>query len=179
MFKIKSCQVLITVCCTIFIHACSAENVTGRQPDSNKISRFGEYSGYSKRSYDSYVRESKYVTVRDGTRLAVDIYRPAVAGKAAKGPFPTLVTNTRYWRAIEAQDGTLTQFIAFEMDDRNSQRRYLLEHGYNIVIFDARGTGASFGQALDPFDLVTFRVSSGKDTHDVIEWAAKQAGRKK
>ena len=44
------------------------------------VSEPGVYTGYSKPSYTEWVRSSEYVAVRDGTKLAVDIYRPAVGG---------------------------------------------------------------------------------------------------
>ena len=47
---------------------------------NEKISRPGEYSGYSEPVYSEWQRTSFYVEVRDGTKLAVDIYRPAVNG---------------------------------------------------------------------------------------------------
>ena len=36
----------------------------------------GDYRGYSPVLYDGYKIFSQYVTVRDGTRLAVDVIRP-------------------------------------------------------------------------------------------------------
>ena len=43
--------------------------------------------------------ESRYVPVRDGTRLAVDIYRPAQWRRAVEMPLPVLWTLERYHRA--------------------------------------------------------------------------------
>ena len=36
-----------------------------------RVSRFGEYQGYSQPVYDGWERTSFYVPVRDGTRLAM------------------------------------------------------------------------------------------------------------
>ena len=49
-----------------------------------RVSKPGEYSGYSDVLYDGYQRFSQYVTVQAGTanesKLAVDIYRPTKDG---------------------------------------------------------------------------------------------------
>jgi len=53
----------------------------GISDEEEKISIPGKYAGYSGEIYKEWVRTSEYVTVRDGTKLAVDIYRPAKDGK--------------------------------------------------------------------------------------------------
>jgi hypothetical protein len=52
--------------------------------DEEKISRFGEYKGHSAPAFDSWVRNSQYLTMRDGVRIAIDIIRPARTGKPAR-----------------------------------------------------------------------------------------------
>ena len=48
----------------------------------NKVSRPGQYSGYSEVLYSEIVRNSQYVPGLDGSKLAVDIYRPGEHGQA-------------------------------------------------------------------------------------------------
>ena len=55
----------------------------GISDEEEKISIPGKYAGCSGEIYKEWVRTSEYVTVRDGTKLAVDIYRPAKDGKPA------------------------------------------------------------------------------------------------
>jgi hypothetical protein len=38
-----------------------------------QVSRFGRYQSYSKAIYDSYQRQSQYLTLTDGTRLAYEL----------------------------------------------------------------------------------------------------------
>ena len=45
-----------------------------------KVSRFGEYRGYSEEVYDGYVRRSDYLKLSDGTRLAYDLILPTKKG---------------------------------------------------------------------------------------------------
>ena len=49
-------------------------------PEPARRSSFGVYEGYDPVLYTEFVRESVYVPMRDGVRLAVDIFRPAVDG---------------------------------------------------------------------------------------------------
>jgi putative CocE/NonD family hydrolase len=46
------------------------------------------------------VRRSRYVEVRDGTRIAIDVYRPTRAGQPHQEPLPVLFTFKRYQRAV-------------------------------------------------------------------------------
>ena len=45
-----------------------------------KISRPGEYRGYTRATYDGHQLTSRYIKVRDGTRLAVDVFLPTQDG---------------------------------------------------------------------------------------------------
>jgi uncharacterized protein len=59
-------------------------------PSMAQVSKPGEYSGYSSMLYSETVRTSQYVAARDGTKLAVDILRPAKRGIAVNTPHPVL-----------------------------------------------------------------------------------------
>ena len=48
-----------------------------QEADGIRESRPGAYSGYSKAEYDSFLRRSCYVRMRDGVRLAVTYYLPS------------------------------------------------------------------------------------------------------
>src|SRR5215210_9015851 len=68
--------------------ACVSTPASTTAPPSStapKVSSFGKYSGYSEPVYDGWVRSSRYVTVRDGTRLAVDVFRPSLGGRWRRG----------------------------------------------------------------------------------------------
>src|SRR5688572_10447582 len=51
------------------------------------------------RSRQGWVRTSQYMIVRDGTKLATDIFRPAKNGKPIIEPLPVIWTHHRYHRA--------------------------------------------------------------------------------
>ncbi|MBO0711361.1 MAG: CocE/NonD family hydrolase [Acetobacteraceae bacterium] len=82
---------------------------------------------------------SRYLTMDDGCRLAVDVYLPA----EPKGRLPTMLILTPYYRrfalATGAPPGTEpTPNVA-------RWRDLFVPRGYALVVADVRGTGASFG----------------------------------
>jgi putative CocE/NonD family hydrolase len=100
-------------------------------------------------------RHSVYVSVADGTRLAVYIYLPKSAKHATK--VPTLYTATRYWRS--SRDAPL-----------NDNQKQWVASGFALVTLDVRGTGASFGQWYIPYS-----PQETKDIGFIAQWIAKQA----
>ena len=135
----------------------------GEGSAQGRVSKFGQYSGYSEAKYDSGVRTSQYVTMRDGVKLAVDIVRPGVQGRAAVGRFPVIWTHNRYRRAFTVMGRLIT--IADSGDIRN-----LLKHGYVVASADSRGSGASFGKTLG-----AWTPEETQDAYEITEWLAKQA----
>jgi len=106
----------------------------------------------SPHSYQVSVERSVMVAMRDGTSLAMDVYRPALNGAAAPGRFPALVERTPYGKEAP-------RFVV--------QARFFAEHGYVVLIQDVRGRGGSQGEWY-PF------AREAPDGYDTIEWAAAQ-----
>lgn len=128
-------------------------------------SAFGVYQGYSRERYDGWRRTSEYVAVRDGTLLAVDIFRPTLRRTLHTEPLPVIWEPKRYQRAKDMADGSLRTTLDSDLTD---VARFL-KHGYAVVSVDRRGTGASFGtrdELSDPLDAT--------DGHDITEWLARQ-----
>src|SRR5262245_510822 len=75
--------------------------------DQEKVSEPGRYQGYSEATYDDWARTSIYVPARDGTRLAVDIFRPRQKGVVERRPLPVLLSVTQYRRAVRSRDGSI------------------------------------------------------------------------
>jgi putative CocE/NonD family hydrolase len=133
-------------------------------PAEQKVSAPGRYEGYSGPIYSEYVRTSQYVPARDGTRLAIDIYRPGVGGKPVSEPLPVIWTFTPYRRAFRLPDGRLiTQMQQMPWAET------VLRHGYVIAAADLRGGGASFGVSTGAFG-----PEEATDAYDIIEWLAVQ-----
>jgi uncharacterized protein len=127
-----------------------------------KISRFGQYSGYSPVLYNSTVRTSVYLTMRDGVKIAIDILRPARDGKAVEEKLPVVWTHNRYRRAFKIKDRLIT--VADSPDIRN-----LIMHGYVAASADVRGSGASFGASKG-----IFTKEETQDAYEITEWLAGQ-----
>jgi putative CocE/NonD family hydrolase len=100
--------------------------------------------------YEVYVEKNVTIVVRDGTRLAADVYHPARGGRPVDGRFPTLLTRTPYNKDLTERDC-----------------RYYAERGYNVVANDVRGRYASEGR----WRLI---VDDPADGYDVVEWVAAQ-----
>lgn len=130
-----------------------------------KVSALGQYSGYSAPQYQDIARVSQYVTVRDGTRLAVDLFFPATGGQPVQQQMPAVFILERYHKVRRSQDGRF--FTEVQMWDFLP---LLLAHGYTVVAADSRGTGASFGSRPQG-DLGD---TEAQDAADLIAWIAAQ-----
>jgi predicted acyl esterase len=113
-----------------------------------------------------YVRSSQYVPVRDGTRLAMNVYRPARDGVAIDTPLPVIFMFTPYRARYRNADGAvveLSQARSFGID------RLLKAGEYVIAEADIRGKGASFGARRGFQDR-----TEALDGHDLVQWLAEQ-----
>jgi uncharacterized protein len=140
--------------------------VCGWLPVANAVQRVsspGVYQGYSEPRYSEWVLKSQYVAVRDGTRLAVDIYRPAVGGKAVDDKLPVIWVHTPYRRAFI--DAAGMRVSAAEQQGLLQ----LLRYGYVIAVVDTRGRGASLGVRRGFQDR-----TEARDAYDMTEWLAAQ-----
>jgi putative CocE/NonD family hydrolase len=135
------------------------------QTTEPRVSSLGIYKGYSSERFDAWQRTSQYVAVRDGTRLAIDIFRPTAGGVLHTEKLPVIWTSKRYQRATVKDDGSLTTI----MDSYYRAGAKLIKHGYIIAAVDRRGTGASFGTTTDLSD-----PRDSLDGYDITEWFAKQ-----
>lgn len=110
---------------------------------------------------------SRYLTMRDGCRLAIDVYvpQPAAGTDGAAGPYPTITLFTPYYRRFKMAphaEGERAPNIA-------KFRDFLVPRGYALVVIDVRGTGASFG-TRDSFRSPRER----DDSVEVVNWITAQ-----
>jgi putative CocE/NonD family hydrolase len=103
---------------------------------------------------------SQYVTMRDGCRIALDVYLPQAAG-----PFPTIALFTPYYRRFKLRDGATGE----QSPSLGKFRDLFVPRGYAVVMIDVRGTGASFG-TRDSFRSPEERLDSG----EIAAWIAAQ-----
>jgi len=106
--------------------------------------------------YGIVVSKDVMVRMRDGVRLATDLYRPARDGELVPGRWPTIVCITPY-------DKTERRYT--EIAD------FFVPHGYAVVLQDLRDRHRSEG-TKEYFHSAT--PHTGEDGYDTIEWIAAQ-----
>lgn len=152
------------LCRPILLSAIALAVGLGPIAAQDRISRPGEYAGYSTPQYDGWTRSSRYLTMRDGIRLAVDIFRPIKAGAVHTERLPVVWTHHRYHRAFFRNDSLIGYPDGF---GRGVDQ--LLYHGYVLAAVDTRGGGASFGTQQG-----FFQREEARDAYEVTEWLATQ-----
>ena len=93
----------------------------------------------------------EFATLRDGARLAANVFRPS-----GKGPWPVIITRTPY---LKDGRGTPAALAA--------QGKHYTDAGYVFVMQDVRGKGHSQG-------FYAAYVNDIEDGYDTVEWAAAQ-----
>lgn len=118
----------------------------------------------SKPTYKMKEEKNIYVKMRDGVRLACDIYRPDVEGR-----FPALLSMGPYGKDIQTlnvprRPRHKSEWGAIEAGDTE----FFVNRGYVHVINDVRGTGYSEGK----YDIC--QKKEQEDGYDLVEWIAQQ-----
>ncbi len=104
--------------------------------------------------YDLVVERNVMVPMRDGVKLATDIYFPAENGQPLAGRHPAVLHRTPYNKD--------------EVEETWGYSGFFARHGYIAVIQDGRGTYASEGE-------VDFLVPEAEDGYDALAWIDQQA----
>ena len=131
--------------------------------DNNPFRELGEVP---KLKYNGeYAIENIHVEVRDGTKIALTICLPKNLKSNEK--IPTVLTQTRYWRAMELR--IPFRWILDEVVSMTPNPDLITSRGYAFIITDVRGTGASFGTRMYPFSEEEVR-----DGYDIVEWIISQ-----
>lgn len=111
--------------------------------------------------HDEITRRSFHLEMRDGVRIALDLWLPADLEEGAL--LPTILHQTRYWRSAR-----LLWPIADDFAGRGEARDFV-ERGYAWVSVDARGSGASFGSRPYPWSQ-----DETRDGAEVVDWIVSQ-----
>ena len=106
---------------------------------------------YSEPKYEAKVVLGNMVSMRDGVRISVDLYRPA-----ANGQFPVILMHTGY--------SSLRDDLWFGP----SRAKWFAQRGYVFAFSDMRGRYDSEGE----YDI--FDEKHKKDGYDLVEWLAQQ-----
>ncbi len=135
-------------------------------PNAIKNNPFKELGVIPEKKYhDGYTLDSTYITVRDGIKIAATICIPK--GLSPDVKIPTLLTQTRYWRAMELRIPFRWLFDSMIPNAPNPE--IVTSRGYALIYTDVRGTGASFGTRIIPFSEEEI-----KDGSDIVDWIITQ-----
>jgi len=106
----------------------------------------------SKECYEVSVDKDIFVAMRDGIRLATDVYRPAISGKLINARVPTLLQRTPYDKEAERMV---------------QEAIYFCKRGYAVVLQDNRGRFKSEGNFHK-------YIQDAADGYDCLEWIGQQ-----
>ncbi|MBA7648169.1 hypothetical protein ES703_55952 [subsurface metagenome] len=113
-------------------------------------------------------KETMLVLMRDGVRLAVDIYRPDAEGK-----FPALLALCVYGKDLQVlpvkQPQGRENSLVWDGTMESGNTSQFVGSGYVHVIADVRGCGDSEGEYVGMCSH-----TEGEDGYDIIEWIAAQ-----
>ena len=96
------------------------------------------------------VRKNVMMPVRDGVRLATDIYLPSADSESHANRYPAILIRTPYGKTSSA-----------------STAEFFARNGYAAVVQDVRGRYASEGEFY-------IYINEGKDGYDAVEWVARR-----
>lgn len=114
----------------------------------------------------SSVYKSYYVTMPDGTKIALDLWLPRESNENPK--IPSIVRFTRYWRSYELSKGNnpeeeMTYQPIFEIAKKWNSK------GYALVNVDTRGSGASFGYRDGEYSKAEV-----EDLNNIVKYISEQ-----
>jgi uncharacterized protein len=107
---------------------------------------------------------SLYLKMRDGCRIAADVYLPD--GNTGDNRWPTILIQTPYYRRFAI--GPTAKGVE-SSPNVAKYRDAFVPCGYAVVIVDVRGTGASFG-TRDSFRSPRER----DDAYEIADWIVAQ-----
>ncbi|MBX7180516.1 MAG: CocE/NonD family hydrolase [Bacteroidia bacterium] len=144
-------------------------NTIAQNPLSPGDSRPGNYE-YQKtnRQYKHFSKKSFYLSMRDGVKLAVDVYIPKGLKKGQK--IPAILYQTRYFRSIQLRGPLLGNVFKMIPSTPNFEMKEFIRNGYALICVDVRGTGSSFGKRT----LSLPDSNEIKDGAEVCDWIIKQ-----
>ena len=144
-----------------------------RRPSIDATDRFSFCPPFNPRTYIAepgiICEQDIPVTLRDGTIMYTDIYRPigqtnipCIISWAPFGKRPGDIPTE--WQVMGVPPGTVSRMAKFEAADPG----YWCHQGYAVANADPRGVGHSQG------DINVFGTQDGRDGYDFIEWLATQ-----
>lgn len=128
-----------------------------------------DYLARRPRLHGGFERTSRYLVMRDGVRIAIDICLPRGLRPGVR--VPTIMRQTRYFRRFLVRRRARAFLGEATLDPMNAPMRALFtSRGYAWVDVDVRGSGASFGERPCPWWL----EGEVKDGAEIVDFIVKQ-----
>ena len=115
--------------------------------------------------YEGYSTSSTYILMRDGVKIAVDIYLP-------EGLLPgdekvsAVLLQTRYWRSAQLRKPF--NYLIKSLGKKDYIKAFT-NYGYAVLSVDVRGSGASFGYRISPWS-----EDEVNDDKEIVDWISDQ-----
>ena len=147
---------------------------SGGASDAEMVATMGYCAPYNPHTYltelqDVICERDQACTLRDGTVIYADIYRPITTEKipvicvfAPFGKNPSEGMDS--WQLMGVPPKTVSQYAKFEAPDPG----YWCRQGYAVANVDPRGVGNSQG------DVYLWGSQDAEDGYDFIEWVTAQ-----
>ncbi|MBS0331144.1 MAG: CocE/NonD family hydrolase [Proteobacteria bacterium] len=116
--------------------------------------------------YEVLLESNVRVAMRDGVKLATDVYRPARGGRPVAGRFPVVMERTPYGRNVTSFRD-ITQANPKTPKTRAEVAAVYVRQGYVVVFQDCRGRYDSDGQFVK-------YLNEGNDGFDTCRWLVAQ-----
>jgi putative CocE/NonD family hydrolase len=155
------------ICSFSFAQKNKASGVKSYTPSDISTVSPAPYDYKSQKQFKHYTYSSFYLTMRDGNKIAVEVYLPKGLKEGQK--VPTIMHQTRYWRSFQlrwpyswlTKKNMVEPLYTFMMQ--------FVRSGYAVVNVDTRGSGASFGSIPHPWTK-----DEVQDGYEIADWIIKQ-----
>lgn len=139
---------------------------------AKKTSALGLYKGYRAAEYKTFGYDTRYISMPDSVRLALDVFTPAECKNPQRCELkkaPTIVYFVRYCRTLDLKPFFRFAGRPYFGHVKKDEVQFFTSHGYNCVIVDLRGSGASFGHRE-----MEFSPQEVDDMKAVMDWIVAQ-----
>ena len=117
-------------------------------------------------NFDFILEKNVFIPMRDGVRLAADIYHPARNGSLVAGRFPVILERTPYGKSIDSRSERSLHTIGKPKTRAQVAARFV-QHGYVVIYQDCRGRYHSEGNFQKYLD-------DAADGYDTCTWIVEQ-----
>ncbi len=138
--------------------------------NGSDVAWYGPGRTVARSAYRGMAYSSRYLTMRDGVRIATDLYLPA--GLSGSERLPTILHQTRYHRSMELR-WPLRLFLGGKPFDHTGlyrrRRQRFVTSGYAWMDVDVRGSGASYGTRV-----CEWSPDEVRDGAEIVDWIVRQ-----